>query len=246
MQPLGARSTPLDVVNAVATYVLIPGADGRAWYWHRVAPLLRERGHHVVAVDLPATDPAAGLQEYTAAILDAIGGRDDDLIVVAQSLAGFTAPLAVERAPVTQLILLNAMVPRPGESAGEWWGNTRQAAARAEHYAAEGRDLPAEFDPLEAFFHDVPADVVEQAVAMGEPAVRFDTLFSQPWPLPAWPDVPTRFLQGRDDRFFPLEFQRRVVAERLHIPVDEMPGGHLVALSHPEELAERLERLRVP
>jgi pimeloyl-ACP methyl ester carboxylesterase len=63
-----------------------------------------------------------------------------------------------------------------------------------------------------------------------------------PWPLKAWPDVPTRFLQGRDDRFFPVEFQRRVVRDRLGITIDEMPGGHLVALSQPGLLASQLER----
>jgi hypothetical protein len=31
-----------------------------------------------------------------------------------------------------------------------------------------------------------------------------------------------------------------VVPERLGIGVDEMPGGHLVALSRPAELADRL------
>jgi hypothetical protein len=52
--------------------------------------------------------------------------------------------------------------------------------------------------------------------------------------LTRWPDVPTRFLQARDDRFFPAEFQRRVVQERLGITPDEMPGGHHVALSRPK------------
>ncbi len=56
--------------------------------------------------------------------------------------------------------------------------------------------------------------------------------------------MPTRFLHGRDDRFFPLEFQRGVVHERLGTTVDEMPGGHLLALSQPIELANRLERYR--
>ena len=63
--------------------------------------------------------------------------------------------------------------------------------------------------------------------------------FAQAWTQP-WPDLPTRFLAGRDDRFFPVELQRRVVPERLGIAVDEMPGGHLLALSRPVELAERL------
>jgi pimeloyl-ACP methyl ester carboxylesterase len=229
----------------MTTYVLIPGADGRAWYWHRLAPRLRDRGHDVVAVDLPAADPAAGLPEYVDAVVTAIGQRRGDLVLVAQSLGGFTAPLVADRVPAVQLILLNAMVPASGESAGEWWGNTGQAAARAAYYARSGLQLPADFDPFEAFFHDVPRDVVEQAIAMGEPQQRFDTLFAQPWPLAAWPDVPTRVLQGRDDRFFPLEFQRRVVEERLHILVEEIPGGHLAASSQPEALAERLDALRV-
>ena len=47
-------------------------------------------------------------------------------------------------------------------------------------------------------------------------------------------------MQGSDDRLFPLEFQRRVVRDRLGLDVDVMPGGHLMALSQPEELARRL------
>jgi pimeloyl-ACP methyl ester carboxylesterase len=55
--------------------------------------------------------------------------------------------------------------------------------------------------------------------------------------------VPTRFVQGRDDRLFPLAFQRRVARERLGIEVDEVPGGHLVALSRPVELVDALVAL---
>jgi pimeloyl-ACP methyl ester carboxylesterase len=225
----------------VATYVLIPGAGGSAWYWHRLVPELRRHGHDVVAVDLPAADDSAGLAEYADAVVEAIGDRTG-LVVVAQSLGGFTAPLVCDRLPVDLLVLLNAMVPAPGESAGEWWSNTGQARARAEAAARGGRAV-GDFDPLIDFFHDVAADVTAEAMATGEPA-QSPTLFAQPWPLKSWPDVPTRFLQGCDDRFFPIEFQRRVARERLGIAVDEMPGGHLVALSQPEDLAGRLEAYR--
>ena len=64
---------------------------------------------------------------------------------------------------------------------------------------------------------------------------------TQPWPLDAWPDVPTRVLVGRDDRLFPAGFQRRVARERLGVEVDEIRGGHLLALSEPELLVERLD-----
>src|SRR6266550_6144621 len=115
----------------MATYVLIHGAGSDSWYWHLVVPELRARGHAVVAVDLPCDDDSAGLAEYTDAVVDAIGDRKD-LIVVAQSLGGFTAPLVCERVPVRLMVLVAAMVPVPGESAGEWWANTGWEESRRE------------------------------------------------------------------------------------------------------------------
>lgn len=56
--------------------------------------------------------------------------------------------------------------------------------------------------------------------------------------------MPTRFLLCRDDRFFPAEFMRRVVKDRLGITPDEMDSGHLPALAKPMELVERLEVYR--
>jgi pimeloyl-ACP methyl ester carboxylesterase len=225
----------------MTTYVLIPGAGGDAWYWHLLVPELRERSLEAVAAVLPADDDSAGLAEYADAVVGAIGDRTD-LVLVAQSLGGFTAPLVCERVAVDLLVMLNAMVPSPGESAGDWWSNTGHAKARAEQAARDGRDL-ADEDLRDAFFHDVPPEVTEEAWARGEPR-QSETPFAQPWPLEKWPDVPTRFLQGRDDRFFPVEFQRWVVGERLGITFDEMAGGHLVALSRPKELADRLEAYR--
>ena len=101
-----------------------------------------------------------------------------------------------------------------------------------------GRWLLGPADEDAVFFHDVPAGVT--AAATGRPFAQSGTPFADPWPLTAWPGVPTRVLAGRDDRLFPVEFQRRVAAERLGLPVDEVPGGHLVALARPAELADRL------
>src|SRR5215831_13254362 len=108
------------------TFILIPGAGGSSWYWHLVAPRLEQRGHDAVPVALPAADDTAGLHEYAAAVVRAIGNREPRRVVlVAQSLAGFTAPVVCKQVPVALLVLLNAMIPNPGETPGEWWGNTR-------------------------------------------------------------------------------------------------------------------------
>jgi pimeloyl-ACP methyl ester carboxylesterase len=210
------------------TFVLVPGAGGAAWYWHRVVAELERRGRTAIAVGLPTDDDSAGLAEYAEVVVDAIGDRRP-VVLVAQSLGGFTAPLVCERAPVELLILVNAMVPRPGETFDEWW-------------AASGwTDEVGEIDMDDAFFHDVPDDV--KAEATKEEPPQSATPLGEPWPLERWPDVPTRFVQGRDDRLFPLAFQRRVARERLGIEVDEVPGGHLVALSRPVELVDALVAL---
>jgi pimeloyl-ACP methyl ester carboxylesterase len=222
----------------MATYVLIHGAGGTSWSWHLVTEQLEARGHEVIAVDLPCDDDTAGFVEYRDAALAAIGERTD-VIVVAHSLGGFTAPLLCDRVRVELMVLVAAMVPAPGESGGEWWTNTGWAAARA----AEVEIWDGEDDPFVTFLHDLPPDLAaESGVHMLE---QSGTPFEKPWPLLTWPDVPTRFLVCRDDRFFPANFMRRVVRERLGIVPDELGSGHLPMLSRPVDLTEYLERCRV-
>jgi len=222
------------------SFILIPGAGGSAWYWHLVARKLEARGHEPVPVELPAADDRAGLPQYAATVVHAIGNRDPKrLVLVAQSLAGFTLPLVCKKVRVAMLVLINAMIPKPGETPGEWWGNTGHGEAKRQRNVRDGRRADASFDPRIDFFHDVPQPVVDVAWAQGEPR-QSDTVFGSPCTFKEWPDVPTRVLVGRDDRFFPAEFQRRVARERLGISADEMPGGHLVALSQPAELSTRL------
>jgi pimeloyl-ACP methyl ester carboxylesterase len=219
----------------MATFVLVPGAGGDTWFWHRLVPELEARGHVAVPVGLPTANDSAGLAAYADAVVAAVGDVAP-VVLVAQSMGGLTAPLVCDRLDVELLVLLNAMVPRPGETGGDWWTVTGQAEARAEHLRRLG--IQGDDDAV-TYFHDVPADVT--AVAMTQPLVQSMRPFEDPWPLPAWPDVPTRVLTGRDDRLFPAEFQRRIAVERLGVEPDLIPGGHLAALSRPVELAEALD-----
>ena len=86
----------------MATYVLVHGAGSDGWYWHLVAPRLLALGHDVVVPDLPCDDDAAGFDEYTDVVVAAVGARTD-LVVVGQSLGGFTAPLVCDRLAVDQI-----------------------------------------------------------------------------------------------------------------------------------------------
>jgi pimeloyl-ACP methyl ester carboxylesterase len=220
----------------MVTYVFIHGAGDSAWCWHLVAGELRERGHDVVAVDLPCEDESAGLWDYAGTVVDAIGERGK-LVVVANSLGGFTAPLVCTRVQVDLLVLVAGMVPAPGETGNDWWANTGYESAASEQDTPDDDD-----DEIAVFYHDVAPELVAEATTKWRGQAEAPML--EPWPLDAWPDVPTRYLLCRDDRVFPAEWTRRMVRERLGITPDEMDGGHCAFLSRPTELAERLEAYR--
>ncbi|MDI2033768.1 hypothetical protein PJL15_00868 [Paenarthrobacter nitroguajacolicus] len=205
----------------MAVFVLIHGGGSTAWDWHLVAPLLETAGHGVVAVDLPIEDAGAGLEDYTRAAMDAVGAARHT-IVVGHSLGGFTAPLVCEALHSDGLVYLSAMIPMPGETFGDWWTNT-------------GHDR--ENIPEEPYFNLVTAELAQQATDRGRD--QQGAWMSDPWPG-KHPDVPTLGILCRDDLFFPPEFMKRQIRDRLGTEPVEIPGGHYAPLSNPDAVAAAL------
>jgi pimeloyl-ACP methyl ester carboxylesterase len=181
-----------------------------------------------VAPDLPADDDDADLGVYADTVVDAVAGRDGELVVVGQSFGAFTAPLVCDRVSAALLVFVAGMIPSSGERPDDWWSATGYEREPIERFE----------DDLATYYHDVPRELAEEAIRRSRnhpsPAAG-----REPWPLAAMPDVPTRALLCRDDRLFPPSFMRRIVRERLGIEADEVDGGHCVALGHPKELADR-------
>jgi pimeloyl-ACP methyl ester carboxylesterase len=146
-----------------------------------------------LAIELPAADDAADLNAYADIACRAVADAAEPVIVVGQSIGAFTATLVAARVPTSRLVLVNPMVPSPGESAGQWWEATGRKQAMVANFRRIGLGDKS-FDPVEDFFHDVPADLRAEAF----------------------------------------------VRDRLGLDLDVMPGGHLMALSQPDELARRL------
>lgn len=220
-----------------AAFLLVPGAGGSAWYWHRVVELIERAGREAAAVDLPGDDENSDLDDYADIAAKTAQDRKN-LILVAQSLAGFSAPLICERVAVRMIVFVNAMIPRPGERARDWWENTGAIAARVA--AAKAGGYGTEFDVGTYFLHDVPEEVLR--TGPNPPRQQANAVFNQPCPFRRWPELPMRVIASADDRFFPVEFQRRVARERLNVEVDVIRGGHLVALSNPGALVDQLLR----
>jgi pimeloyl-ACP methyl ester carboxylesterase len=221
----------------MATFVLIHGAGDSGWYWHLAEAELQARGHHTIAPDLPCGNDTASLDDYAGTVIDAATGRPD-LVLVSQSYGAFTATLAASRLPARLLVLLAGMIPAAGETPGQWWVNTGYQQAAGQQARLDGGKTGHD-DPLISYYNGVPRPLAEQALRRGGRG-ESTTVWNTPWPLDTWPDVPTRFIACRDDRFFPAAFLRRVARERLGIDVDEIPGCHCAALSHPRELSDRL------
>lgn len=221
----------------MATFVLLPGAGGAAWYWHRVVPLLERAGHTAIAVELPGADEYAGLTAYAELAVAAIGERTG-VVLVAQSMGAFTAALVAARVPerLSALVFVNAMIPAPGETAGDWWENTGASEARIA--AAQRGGYSAEMDLATYFFHDLPQDLT--AVMATNDREEANIGFIEPAAFDAWPPIPLHVVTGHDDRLFPADFQARLAHDRLGVTVDVVPGGHLNALSYPQALGERL------
>jgi pimeloyl-ACP methyl ester carboxylesterase len=225
------------MVDRMSTYVLIHGAGDGGWYWHLVAAELESRGHEVVAPDLPADDESATLTDYADTVVTAVGRRED-VVVVGQSFGAFTAPLVADRLPTKALALVAGMVPSPGESPDAWWQNTGYRRAVEEQASRDG-GLTGHPDPYVSFFHDVPRALADKAMSL-EREHPSQAAMDFPWPLDAWPSVRTKFVLCLEDRFFPADFFRRLVPDRLGIVPDEIAAGHCVALSRPRDLADLL------
>jgi pimeloyl-ACP methyl ester carboxylesterase len=217
----------------MTTFLLVPGAGSDPSYWRFVVAELADRGHRPIAIDLPCEDDSADLNTYAEAVAAQYRDDGERPIVVAHSFGGFTGALACTRVNASALIYVSAMIPRPGERPGDWWTVTGCENAQRAAAVTGGYDP----DDMDALFYNgvdaaVAADEVERA--------QSDTPSLKPWPSETLPLLPTRFVLCRDDRFFPEEFMRGVVAERLGIEPDVIPGGHMAMLSHPVELVGQL------
>ena len=212
-----------------------PRSRSDGWYWRLVVPALAEHGHDVVAVICPVTTPSAGWPSTPSTVVDAIGdaaGRPTG--VVAQSLGGFTASLVCERVPVELMVLVAAMVPNR-VSPGEWWANTGQTRPPAPG-RDRGRRSRREDDRCSCTTCR-PTSSPNRRRTCATSRVRRSRSRGRstrgPTCRPGSCSVPRRPV-------LPRRVQRRVVRERLGFDPDEMDSGHLPALAHPVDLADRL------
>jgi pimeloyl-ACP methyl ester carboxylesterase len=117
--------TPM-AARARKTFLLCHGAWSGGWAWRKMHPLMAEAGHRLVAPTYTGlgershlAGPAIDLETHIQDILNVISFEDlSDIVLLGHSYGGMVATGIADRARdrIAQLIYLDALVPRDGQS----------------------------------------------------------------------------------------------------------------------------------
>lgn len=226
-------------------FVLVHGTTQSPAGWDRLASGLRERGHTVMAVDLPPGEPEWGPADYARHAAARAGGTVDRPVAVAHSGAGALLPAIAEAVGAVTEVWLAAYVP---DFAG---GNSMLDDIRAhrdEMFSPDWLGVDPTGDPrlaLRFLFHD--CDPRAQEWALGTlrlfspgPAVSRHS----PAPLPA--SMPRAAIVPAADRTLRPEWMRRAARQRLDVRPMEIDTGHCPHVSQPGKVADILAGLAKP
>src|SRR5258705_12236048 len=84
---------------------LVHGSYHGAWCWDFLRPELERRGHRVITMDLPISDPTLGAADYAKAIEAALD-PDTEPMLVGHSMAGLIIPIVAASRPIRRLVFL--------------------------------------------------------------------------------------------------------------------------------------------
>lgn len=228
----------------MATFALVHGGWLGAWSWDEVAALLRQAGHEAVAVDLPIEDGSASFETYADEVCQALGGCDDDVVVVGHSLGGHTIPLVAARRPVRHLVYLCALLPDIGRSLADQVANETDMLSPV---WLSGLSEPDDQLRTRWVDRDIARTLIcadcddataEAALDRLRPQAAYPNL--APFALAEFPHVACTYVVCNEDQFVGPDWSRRVARERLGAQIVELPGGHSPLLSRPAAVVDVL------
>lgn len=221
----------------MTTFALIHGGCHDSHTWDLLIPELEAWGHQALSVDLPVTDPAAGLGEYTDVAFEAFKDAGP-VLVVAHSMGGATALGLEDRLNLVGIVLLNSAITYSPEAAPDQPEPMTTPVWGIDTIIEDGFTVPTRHFAERFFYNDLSPEAVTrvfmhvrpQAIAGLEgpdivrpitaPSVYIratdDTLVN-----PAWADWAARTLTGRAPR--------------------DIPGSHSTFYSRPADLARTLD-----
>ncbi|MEV0208386.1 alpha/beta fold hydrolase [Streptomyces sp. NPDC050788] len=240
----------------MSTFLLVHGAWHSGRCWERVVPLLESAGHRVYAPSLTGygdrahlLGPEVGLDTHVADVVTLIREQDlTDVVLVGHSYAGLVVSSVANQVPdrIAELVYLDAMVPRDGETAVDVQPVTQQLIDLAARSGSGWRipPLPEQPAPLGLFGVTDPADVAWLRSMLSDQPVR---CLQQPVRLdnPAADAIPRTHIHCVGGQ--PEGITRRPVPPMqpngTPAQVWELPTGHDCMITMPVELTDLLLKL---
>src|SRR4051794_13804378 len=221
-----------------STIVLVHCAWHGAWCWDRVLPPLREKGHAVVAIDLPGHGldprPLGDLHGDAAAVCDVLDTIDGDVVLVGHSYGGAVITEAGAHPAVRQLVYVAAFCIDEDETCATTGGNDPRVAA----ISHEGRPNLAQAFVIqddgsititadgaaECLYNDCDQTDIDWALAHLTPQPMIT--FTQSPAVASWRTRPATYVVCDHDQAVHPDLQR-LMAERCATtvtwPVDHSP-----------------------
>jgi pimeloyl-ACP methyl ester carboxylesterase len=220
----------------VSVFCLIHGAWHEPSCWDELTPRLKERGHAVVAPDLPLQDPEAGFDERIQPALEAINGVDGPLVIVGHSQGTAYSSLVAAAKPDAVLVhlcpRLGGFEPPPGGP------NPFRRGIPFPETGADGTSVWDEEVAMEVLYGRVPLPRATMLAGRLRPMA----MPQGDYPLPAHPENSTVLIYAAEDELFEPDWERFMARELLGVEPIEIPSGHFPMAEDPDALAELLDR----
>ncbi|MCP8952800.1 alpha/beta fold hydrolase [Bacillus safensis] len=222
------------------TFLFVHGAFQGGWCWDQITPALQQKGHKVVAIDLPGsgedvTPPQdVSLKSYVKKVVSTIEKIDQPVILVGHSMSGMVISQAAEEIPekIKKLVYVCAFVPENGQAVSDiasggpkaTLNEKDQTLTLIEEFIAEDMLNESSEEDLRLFKRNIrpqPVQPFEDKVSLTN--IRFG-------------HVPSVYIETTKDRSIPIDLQRQMYATRSFERIYTLDADHFPFYSRKKEL----------
>ena len=224
-------------MNSRPNIILVHGAWADGSCWSAVIERLQGEGFRVRAPQFPLSS----LADDVARLRQVLEFQDGPTIVIGHSYGGqIITALGPDAPNVVGLVYIAAFGLDEGESLGALLSQGPVTPALAHLFTdSRGFGWLSEDDFVNHFAADVDPQrarvlyAVQQALA--------SSAFTDVMGVPAWKPLPTWYLVAQNDEAIPPDAERQFAA-RMGATTVEVPSSHVAMVSHPQEVAQLIEK----
>src|SRR5437762_2859570 len=217
--------------------VLVHGAWADGSSWSSVVERLQAGGYHVTAPQFPLTS----LADDVARLRQVLDFQDGPTVVAGHSYGGqIITALGTDAPNVAGLVYIAAFALDQGESLGALLSQGPVTPSLAHLFTdSRGFGWLSEDDFVNHFAGDVEQTRARVLYAVQQPLAS--SAFTDVMGVPAWKSLPSWYLVAQNDEAIPPDAQR-MFASRMGATTVEIPSSHVAMVSHPDEVAELIEK----